>query len=279
MTSGYTPLNRFLLQEDGSNVNVWGAKLNGSVFGLLDLALDGMAVISSGGSVVLTTALGEDDQARRRALLISSPSQAVVTIPSVSKLYLVIATVADHIITNGADSVTVHAGDVAWVVTDGASIWQGPRLKNLPPPVRDGDAATRKFVSDAILASASADFPTMPGSGCRYLLARAGETGPEWEPEEIALAGDHLASVGERLACNTASGPFTVTLPSSPSEGDWIALRDAGNTDEDGGWSDEPVTVDGAGHDINGDSELVCDAKGAAITLRFMSGQWSVKLG
>lgn len=55
------------------------------------------------------------------------------------------------------------------------------------------------------------------------------------------------ASSGEAYACNTTSAAFTVTLPASPSAGNFVQLVDYAGT-----WSANPVTVARNGSNIQG---------------------------
>ena len=77
------------------------------------------------------------------------------------------------------------------------------RIINLQDPVSDQDAATRKFVTDAIAPVAS-----------------------PWITKNI----DYLASAGQRIMIDTSSGPVAITLPKTPVNGDIIRLLDLKGT-------------------------------------------------
>lgn len=171
MPSSYTARNRLNLQATGENQNTWGLILNSGVFDLVDFLADGMVTII--GNKSLTTANGAADEARARFLNITAP--ATVTIPSVEKFYLV-RSVAASTITNGSNSVSLSAGEVGFVVTDGASIWKqaltdmgGQRLKNLGAPTAATDAATRKYVDDTAFTAAGGNLPGQAGNEGKFL--------------------------------------------------------------------------------------------------------------
>lgn len=285
MPSSFTTRNRLTLQATGENINLWGQILNSGVFEQIDKAMDGVTTISASGPTTLTTANGADDQARSRVLNVTAPGPAQITIPSVEKFYIVRAAVADVTITNGTASLIIRSGDCMGVVTDGVAIWpvrstdfNGQRLRRIGAPQASDDAATRKYVDDAALAG-QANLPVGTGNRVRYLRVKADESGPEWEPDEIYLTAGYTASVGDRLVCDTSGGSFTVTLPAAPQDGDWIALRDGSNGASGPGWAENGLLLDPNGSTINGEAVVNCNLKGAAITLRFLNGGWSVKLG
>ena len=67
---------------------------------------------------------------------------------------------------------------------------------------------------------------------------------------------------------NTSGGAVTVTLPSSPSAGDVVALKDYGNT-----WDTNAVTLGRNGSKINGTcSCAVLDTKAQSVTLIYVDG-------
>lgn len=285
MPSSYTTRNRLTLQATGENINVWGQILNSGVFDQIDKALDGVTTISASGATTLTTANGADDQAKSRVLNVTATGPAQITIPSVEKFYIVRAATADATITNGTASLIIKAGDCMGVVTDGVAIWpvrstdfNGQRLKRIGAPQASDDAATRKYVDDAALAG-QANLPVGTGNRGRYLRVKADESGPEWEPDEIYLTADYAAEVGDRLVCDTSGGSFTLTLPGGARDGDWVQVRDGGNSPSFSGWATNTLMLDGGGGTINGASTVNCNLKGVAITLRFHGGEWRVKLG
>ena len=82
---------------------------------------------------------------------------------------------------------------------------------------------------------------------------------------------DFTAVTAGRYALNTTSGGFTVTLPASPTTGDYIKLIDVGN------WTANPVTVNRNGSTIEGYSDnFQLDLGQSIIELIFINSTWQV---
>lgn len=236
--SSFTSRNRLSLQVTGSNLNVWGNILNDGVFALADFALDGVVTISASGPTTLSTANGEVDQARGRIINVTATAPATITIPSVEKLYVVRAAVASVSITNGSSLITLPAGSVSWIVTDGASIWQvrttdlgGARLQNVGAPLFSTDAATRFYVDQTAFTMAAGSLPGQSGNAGKSLVTDG--TVASWGGP-FAAVRDVLVDVpGEtytlqeadagKLLRFTSATAVTVTLPNSLSAG-WNVL-------------------------------------------------------
>ena len=77
--------------------------------------------------------------------------------------------------------------------------------------------------------------------------------------------GDFTAANGEGYFVNTTSGAITVTLPSSPSAGDIVAVADYANTADT-----NSITLARNSSNIEGDaSDFVINKEGVAVTLVF----------
>lgn len=177
MPSSFTNRNRFNKQATGENTNTWGSLLNTGALDLIDFAADGVTTISAGGSTTLTAANGTTDQARARTLNITAATAATVTIPVLEKFYLVrnSSSSVDHVITNGSSSVTIYAGEIVPVITDGTTVWRlsyrnagGAKLANLATPTTDYDASTKKYVDDTAFASIT-NLPGQAGNAGKFL--------------------------------------------------------------------------------------------------------------
>jgi hypothetical protein len=67
----------------------------------------------------------------------------------------------------------------------------------------------------------------------------------------LIITGNYAASSGEKIQAYTGLGAFTITLPPSPSPGDWVLIEDAFGTERQ--WGDgTPLTVARNGSKING---------------------------
>ena len=123
MPSSWSASLRFELQFTGENINLWGDKLN-AVLAHTDYAVAGFLTKPLSGNVALATANAGDDEARAAMLKFTGAGPFTVTLPSVSKAYLVWnACAAPVTLTTGAGAtVSVDAGDIVQVACDGANV-------------------------------------------------------------------------------------------------------------------------------------------------------------
>ncbi len=81
----------------------------------------------------------------------------------------------------------------------------------------------------------------------------------------------YTAINGDWLICDTASGPFTITLPASPTTGMNIKLADGGD------WATTNLTVGRNGSTIEGAAEdLVINIKGITVDIIYDGTTWEV---
>ena len=314
MPASPTTRNRFKKPEVGAELNTWGEALNTSVIDLVDAAIDGWVTISTGGATTLTSNNYLADQSRMRLINYTAATAGVVTIPSVQKWYLVRSVSANVQITNGGTSVTVLAGDTSIVATDGSTVYKvqsndfnNRNIVNLLDPTSDQHAATKLYVDSVAFAASSGSFPGQTGNAGRVLGTNA--TNPLWVnrlPDQASKSGRFLKSTGtdqaeawdwpipplirktgaytavarERIEANTTGGAFTITLPATPTEGDWVYICDAGASPSANGFGANALTVARNGSTIGGLSEdLTVTAKGAAFTLEYSNATWRPQLG
>lgn len=90
MADTYTTSNRFEKMEPGQYLDTWGARWNAQGGSdLIDASLDGVESFALSGSKTLTNNNGSSDEARKRILNISGGSGGTITIPNVTKVYVV----------------------------------------------------------------------------------------------------------------------------------------------------------------------------------------------
>lgn len=79
------------------------------------------------------------------------------------------------------------------------------------------------------------------------------------------------AVVGDLIIADTSSGPFTVTLPASPTMGDYVILVDGND------WTANNLTVSRNGNTIEGQTDnLVLDIKGVLVYVIYDGLTWQV---
>ena len=86
-----------------------------------------------------------------------------------------------------------------------------------------------------------------------------------WQTGSIKTSG-FTAATGEGYFCNTTGGAFTVTLPSSPSAGNIVAIKDYANT-----FDTNAITIGRNGSKIGGESDdATLSTEGIAVTLIYV---------
>jgi len=85
--------------------------------------------------------------------------------------------------------------------------------------------------------------------------------------------GDYTATSGDVIMCDTlTNGAFTITLPESPSDFDWVKV-----IDYKANFDDDNLTVARNGSSIMGaDEDLVIDTENASVTLSAIDGDWRI---
>ncbi|WP_337187020.1 hypothetical protein [Phenylobacterium sp.] len=124
MPSSWSSSLRFELQFTGENINLWGEKLN-AVLVHADYAIAGWLTKALTGHAALTTTNAGADEARAAMIRFTGGGGPfTVTIPPVSKAYLIWNACAGPVtMTTGAPgTVTLDAGDIAWIATDGGAV-------------------------------------------------------------------------------------------------------------------------------------------------------------
>ena len=95
----------------------------------------------------------------------------------------------------------------------------------------------------------------------------------DWQTDSIKTTG-FTATAGEGYFCNTTAGAFTLTLPSSPTAGDMVALEDYANT-----FDTNALTIGRGGSDIGGvAADAVISEEGIAVTAIYIDATqgWKV---
>ncbi len=284
MPSSYTVSARFTKQATGEGTNVWGNILNSGVFDLVDFAINGTVTISASGATTLSTANGSTDQARGAILNYTGASPGTLTIPSVSKVYIVRAATAACTVTNGSNSAVIVAGDTAVVISNGTGVWKvqsndfgGAKLSNLGTPTANFDAATKKYVDDTAFSSTTT-LPGQPGNSGKFLTTNGAVAfwGDSVSPF-LTKTATYLAIHGDRIYADTTGGAFTITLPAAPLEGDVIFIADGGVTPVSAGWGGNALTIGRNGKTIGGVAEdMTCHLRGGAFVLTYLNSTWKV---
>jgi hypothetical protein len=97
--------------------------------------------------------------------------------------------------------------------------------------------------SNTITIGASGDTIALASGASQSGFGRSGSV--NWQTS--IKTANFTAASGEGYFCNTSGGAFTLTLPSSPSVGDIVALKDYGSS-----FNTENLTMGRGGSNLNG---------------------------
>ena len=171
MASTASPLLRLELQGTGENLNTWGAKLNASALTLLEQAIASTSAVAVSGPTTLTSTNFVTDEARS-AVIKTSGSGGVLTVPTTDKTYTVINNCTDDLeITTGSTSVTLEAGVARRVVIDGGepeivsiANQNGEKIINMAAGTAATDGASFGQLSAESAARAAGDIQSLADS-------------------------------------------------------------------------------------------------------------------
>lgn len=178
MPSSYTASARYTLQATGENLSVWGVILNNGVFQLVDDNVNGIESFALSGAKMLTSVNGATDEARKAILNITGGTGGTITIPSVSKLYVVLNASAGDVIltTGGATNATVKAGEKCFVACDASAVkrvqgtdFGSARLTNVGYPSASTDAASKQYADDLAFTANAGILPAQTGNAGKLL--------------------------------------------------------------------------------------------------------------
>ena len=109
-------------------------------------------------------------------------------------------------------------------------------------------------------------------NGSSVSLGGSATIGTDWQAVKTSA---YTASAGEAVFANTSGGAFTLTLPSSPSQGDEVSFKDYAST-----FDTNNLTIGRNGKNIEGAaSDLTISVEGAGNTLVFVDDTkgWLIK--
>ena len=116
-----------------------------------------------------------------------------------------------------------------------------------------------------ITLGASGDTVTLASGAGQSGFGRSGSV--NWQTGSIKTA-TFTAVNGEGYFCNTSGGAFNITLPSSPSAGDIVALKDYNGT-----FGSNNLTIDRNGSPLNGaSSNFALSTNFTSMTLVYVDG-------
>ena len=224
MPSSYTNSLRFVLQATGENLNTWGVLNNNSMIALADYAIAGRAAFTLSGSKTLTTANGATDEARAAMLDITGGTGGTITIPAVSKIYLVRNGASGNVVitTGGGLTVTIRPGESLLVFTDGTNVrstlstdFMGNRITNVGTPTASADAATKSYVDTTAWNLNTGILPGQDGNAGNFLTTNGSVA--SWQQIQVANVNGAVANnAGVMTGGFTLSGSTKYNVTAVP---------------------------------------------------------------
>lgn len=196
MPSSYSASLRFEKQFTGENVNTWGDRLN-TLFERADFSIAGLSTIALTGNYSLTSSNTADDEARSAMLKFTGSTLSTVTIPSVSKLYLVwnACTVVVTLTTGSGTTVALDPGDMTWVYCDGTNV------KTLGFGVSGTTSALKDYIALTV-AGGSSVLPSVTGHSGKLLTNNG--TASSWVQPTVSYLSDYSSDQTTRDAQSLA---------------------------------------------------------------------------
>ena len=194
MPSSWSASLRLELQFTGENINLWGDKVN-AVVSHVDYAIAGFLTKALTTSpYALTTANAGDDEARAAMLKFTGAGAFTVTLPPVSKAYLIwnACTGAVTLTTGAGATVSVDPGDIVQVFCDGA---------NVKTPGYSG-SSIKDYVATTAWFYNAGNLPAQSGNAGKFV--KTDGSNASWQAISSADLTDNAAFLGRAVALAVA---------------------------------------------------------------------------
>ena len=310
MTTGNTTLLGLALPVEGELDGTWGDIVNDSITSLLDSAIAGTTTLSVDADVTLSTTNLAANEARQAVILWTASNGATtrnITAPAQSKPYIVINAGTGSVVLRGVGpttGVTIIAGEkslAAWNGTDFVKISSSTAdgvtaisfgTTGLTPSTNTsgvvtvagtlevangGTGATTLAANNVLLGNGTASPQVVAPSTSGNVLTSDGTTWASQAPAagfpEPQLVGTNASAASGQFLVATA-GSITITLPATPSAGDYVVVKDG-----TGAAATTPFTVARNASNIAASAtDLTFNKNYAEITMTYIDGAigWSV---
>ena len=169
------------------------ARVN-AVLGHADYAVAGFLAKPLTANAALTTANAGDDEARAAMIKFTGAGPFTVTLPSVSKAYLIWnACAAAVTLTTGAGAaVAVDPGDIVQVACDGANV-KTPGY---------GGVSIKDYVAQTAWSYNAGNLPAQTGNAGKFV--KTDGTSASWQAISTADLSDNAAFLGRAVALAVA---------------------------------------------------------------------------
>jgi len=267
MASSYSTDLKLELMVTGENSGTWGDKTNTNL-NLLQQAISGYesVTVSGTGDTALTMSNAALSNARNAVIELTGTitGNITVSIPDgIEKTYYIFNNTTGAFTvqfkTSSGTGPTFAADNKGYkiVYSDGTDVTEVPTLPGT------GEVTNAMLVNKSI---------TLNGVTATLGSSITIAAGTDWQTVKTTT---FTAVAGEGYFVDTSSGTFTVTLPSSPSQGDEVSIKDYANT-----FDSNNLTVGRNGENIVGSAaDLTVAVEGAGFTLVYADATqgWLIK--
>lgn len=194
MPSSWSASLRLELQFTGENINTWGDRLN-AVFGHVDYGVAGFLTKALTASpYALTTANAGDDEARAAMIKFTGVGTFAVTVPPVSKAYLVwnACTGAVTLTTGAGATVSIDPGDIVHVFCDGSNV-KTPGY---------GGSSIKDYVATTAWSYNAGNLPAQAGNAGKFV--KTDGSNASWQSISSSDLSDNAAFLGRAVALAVA---------------------------------------------------------------------------
>ncbi|MED5549873.1 MAG: hypothetical protein VX529_11000 [Pseudomonadota bacterium] len=275
------------LQAAGENLNTWGDTRLNTALKMLEAAGHGLTSHTLTGNVSLTytnyTQTNGSDFVQKIAA--GSDGSYTLTLGGYERSYLIwnASSYSQTIACSGVDA-TVYAGEIIPIYCDGTDVVRletrrvngnfsvgSNRVTDLATGTANTDAVNKAQMDAALLDLSGGNLPSQ-GSSTRGAAIVSDGTDANWVRQ---IAGTRITSTTQAVAnaqpyyCDLSGGAFTLTLPASPQEMDYVIADTS---------SDAPannLTVGRNGETIEGASEdFTADLGPRRFIFVYLNSDW-----
>ena len=273
MTSAYSTDLKLELMVTGENAGTWGDNTNNNL-NLIQQAIAGYEAIALNDGGAVTLAMTDKSISTARNMVIkftgTLTSASTVTVPdTIEKFYIF-----DCSAVVGPTNLTITTVSGTGFTLDRAAIFSaytdGTNLNEISLDTLGGTIGTAQIADDAvtlakmapgtdgnIISYDASGNPVAVATGtCGQVLTSAGAGAPPTFSDASSggtswvttpKTATFTAVSGEGYFANTSAGAFNMTLPASPTAGDFVAVKDYAKT-----FTSYGLTIDRNSSPING---------------------------